>query len=159
VFEMEASKRGYLLTGRVESIVPYREADARVNARLENIYKINSGDTLQKKEIDRLSLLVKQRMDLFEKAINLYKESRYIKDSASTEQIKLLIFEGDLLMAQIRIQVNSMIAYEQYRVKQRVHTTDNFNNQAYIFIICFGLITIIVSLSGYIIVQRENKQK
>jgi signal transduction histidine kinase/CHASE3 domain sensor protein len=159
VYEMEASKRGYLLTGRLESIVPYKQADLEVTAHLANVYSLVIDNESQKQGVDTLADLVQKRKKLFEEVIALYKESRYVHDSIDYERIKLLILQGDEIMNKIRVQVKSLIAFEQYLVSKKVAAVDNFNSRAYILIICFGLITIVVSLYGYLIVQRENRQK
>lgn len=159
IHEMSSSTRGYILTGQVESIVPYKQAFNEVTQHLAVVDSLSTKDPQQKKMVDTLKILVKQRTDLLDILIDTYKIARYSKDSASLQNLNEYVIQGDLVMNKIRIQVKSMVEYEQYLYKERVSSGDNFNRQAYILIICFGIITITVSLYGYLIIQRENRQK
>jgi signal transduction histidine kinase/CHASE3 domain sensor protein len=157
--EMTASTRGYILTGQLESIVPYDPAFVEVSAHLRNVNSITRNEKSLHQMFDTLNRLIQTRKKLLDELIMVYKQSRYSSDSISKGKIAASISEGDGVMNEIRIHVKAMIAYEEYLYKQKVSSGDNFNNQAYILIICFGLLTITVSLYGYLIIQKENRQK
>jgi signal transduction histidine kinase len=95
---------------------------------------------------------------LLQEMIDAYKISRY-SDSSNVLHFEGFVSQGDRIMDKIRIHVKSMEAYELYLYRKKVNSGDNFNNLAYILIVCFGLLTITVSLYGYLIVQKENSQK
>jgi len=158
-YEMTASVRGYMLTGRIESIVTYDETFAEIQTHLQNVYTISKDDKSLASMADTLGRLIKVRKDLLDEMMEVYKISKYSKDTMADEKIHEYVSKGDELLNQIRIQVKAMGAYELYLYKQKVNTGDNFNNLAYILISCFGLLTIFVSLYGYRVIQKENKQK
>ncbi len=159
IYETTAAIRGYLITGRLESIVPYKNAEAEISGHMQKAYDLVDKQKDQLIMMDSLSMMVDKRKVLLDELISIYKQSKYVFDSTADSRINNLVLEGDLIMEKIRIQVKSIISYEQYLYKQRIGTGDNFNRQAYVIIICFGIFTILVSLYGYLLIQRENNQK
>ncbi len=159
LYEMTTASSGYLITGRPESITPYKHAEMDIDNHLQNAYLLVNNEKEQKRMMDTLSVLITKRKMLLNEVIDIYKQSRYLYDSTAAKKINSRVLAGDVVMDKIRIEVKSIIAYEQYLYRQRIGMGDNFNRLSYIIIICFGLITITVSLYAYSMLQQENRQK
>jgi len=159
IHEMASSTRGFILTGQVESIIPYKQAYKDVKVHIARLDSLTAPYKEEVKMNDTLEMLIEKRKALLDELVAVSRMFRYTHDTTLTVKINQTIMAEDKVMDQIRIQVESMISYEQYLFSEKVDSGDNFNNQAYILIICFGVITITVSLYGFLIIQRENKQK
>ena len=150
--EAESSQRGYLLTGDLSFLDPYRAAAEESHRQLSNLDTLTADNTQQQSLIDRIGPLVDQRLNQIEENLRLYRAGAF--DGRSRAGIN----RGKQLMDSIESLTN-----EVYREEERLlHIREQALSTAtarfsWSLVLGYGLIVLAVT-SLYRNVKRYSHQ-
>ncbi|WP_224372239.1 response regulator [Hyalangium versicolor] len=112
--DAETGQRGYLLTGADRYLAPYREANTAITVQLQHLREMTADNPQQQERLDRLSGLVKEKLDELRETIEL-------KQAGNTEAAHTLILtdRGKAMMDRIRSTLGEMEQHEQQLLADR----------------------------------------
>ncbi|HYG17101.1 MAG TPA: PAS domain S-box protein, partial [Bacteroidia bacterium] len=80
-------------------------------------------------------------------------------DSSGVLKLKTSILQGDSLMTLVRAQVAEIQEHEKKTMEAGAQTIASYDSGSLIIIICFGLITAIMIIYGFITISRGQQEK
>ncbi len=101
--DAETGQRGYLLTGKVAYLGPYRDATAVLGQEIEALQQLTVGNSAQQRRLNALEPLVVSKLAELDQTIDLRKKAGF---EAALQVV--LTDRGRLLMDQIRVLINEM---------------------------------------------------
>jgi CheY-like chemotaxis protein/CHASE3 domain sensor protein len=115
LLQAESSSRGYSLVPNAAFKDLFKEADIQANANFRKLRDLVQDNPVQEERLDRLDPLIRRRLDVLQKLIDLRDAS---PASAQAEQT-ILVTEGQEAMAQIRQLISQMMDEEAGLLKER----------------------------------------
>ncbi|MBZ5555277.1 MAG: PAS domain S-box protein [Acidobacteriia bacterium] len=152
--DAESGQRGYLITGNEFYLEPYYGALNVIDQQIEDFRKLNDDDPEEIPRVDALQSLVRQRLLLLQKSIDLKKENPSIPAS----QIALPE-EGRQLHEQIRKLILEMRDHENEVFVQRSKQEKITAQNAHLAIILGGLLSIGLVAGAIFVLHRDIAQR
>ncbi|MBZ5535889.1 MAG: PAS domain S-box protein [Acidobacteriia bacterium] len=152
--DAESGQRGYLITGDESYLRPYYGALSGVDQQIEDFRKLNDDDPEELPRVDVLQSLVRQRLLLLQKSIDLKKEN----PSISASEIALLE-EGRKLHEQVRKLILEMKDHENEVFLQRSKEEKVTARNAEVVITLGGLLSIGLVAGAIFIIHRDIGQR
>ena len=112
VTDAETGGRGYLLSGEASFLEPYTAAQQSLTASLEGLAEHLKGDRLQQTRFTQLKALLRERLDLLEVSIAVYKTGANQAVQAD------FLREGKQVHDRIRQTIDGMADHEQRQLRQ-----------------------------------------
>ena len=110
----ETGSRGFVITGDVRYLDPYRHAEVNAAARLKSLEALIANDRRQRERLEKLIPLVARRFAMLDESVRL-RASGGFDDAALSARTG----RGRLVMDSIRAIVDSMSADETARLRER----------------------------------------
>ena len=73
----ESGQRGYIITGRAEFLEPYDKAVAAIDQTVQDLRRLTQDNLLQQQRIDELEPLLKRRVEVMQKRIDLRRDQGF----------------------------------------------------------------------------------
>lgn len=153
LLEAETNERGFILTGREEHLVPYREALSLLQRDLAEARELMAGDSEQRLRLAQLEPQMTARLAMLDQAVRLRQEEGF--DAA----LKVVgTDEGRQIMQRIRVLLDELFTTEQRRWDSRQHAAEE-NSRRTLLVIGIGTVLglLIVGLGSIQITRGITK--
>ncbi|MGH7510412.1 MAG: sigma 54-interacting transcriptional regulator [Gemmatimonadales bacterium] len=155
----ETGQRGYLLTGDERYLEPYRTAIRDLREEIERLRGATYGNAVQLERVERLDLLVDQKLSELSKTITLRRSQGF---EAAVEVVRT--DQGKAIMDRIRALVSTIEAEEWSRLRawdevrrERVRFTFYIiGTGSLLGLLLFGIATYVIRLD---IMKREEAER
>jgi two-component system sensor kinase FixL len=154
-YEMESAQRGFLLTGDMQIGKTFGQAQASAYEHIKNAYPLTRDVKGQQDRLHQLKLILDERCTLLQEIHNLY----FTDKVANEQKILALVKSGHALMEKMRKHIEEMSLYEHQLLGTRSENLEAYNIQSYILISCLGLVTLLITVFGFVSIRRENERK
>ncbi len=149
-FELEAANRGYIITRDKDVNASYDVAKQTLLKSLERCRDYVSKKPEQLSRMDQLDSLIINRMLLLDSVNQLLDQEG--RDST----INMLLIQGDDVMDDMRLLVNTMKSYEKKELERREALIDSNTEKSRKVTVLFGILTIFIALLGYFLIEKER---
>jgi len=153
--EAEASQRGYLITGDASFLEPYDSLASRLPDEITLLLELANDNPSQCQSIAELDDLIAKKMRILRLGIDTLKERGGVD---KTEISGLVGGEGREMMAQIRSQVDRMVATEESLLAQRAERVETGTRLTKRWILIGNLVAVTLLLTVFGGVLREIRQ-
>jgi CheY-like chemotaxis protein/CHASE3 domain sensor protein len=150
LLQAESSSRGYTLAPNAAFKGLFKDAVEQADANFNKVRALTSDNPHQQDRLDRLEPLIKRRLDVLQKLIDL-------RDASTTDlsgQEAALVTEGQETMTDIRQIISDMMDEENSLLKQR--QSEEANMASFTYDITAGgtlLAVLVVGVSGWLITR------
>ena len=155
LLDIEASSRGYLLTGDDVFLEPMKSAATKIKSNLLILTKLTKDNPAQQLRVDTLKKLVDDRLVLIDGMIESKSQDRFSKLDEETT-----VLRGKIITDKIRL-VNARINSAEFSLlnlrKAQIET--NNQNSGLIFLLLFIFIIIVFSLLIIILRNQKSREK
>ncbi|MEA5517041.1 CHASE3 domain-containing protein [Nodularia sp. UHCC 0506] len=146
----ETGQRGYIITGEQRYLQPYRNAVEIIDKTFKQLEILAANNIYQQRQIDRLRLLINERMAVMNKLINIRENQGW-----EMAQQAMLTDEGKNLMDEIQAIIKEMQNEENILLRKRSHQADiaaqrTINSITY----SIPLISIILAVIGFVLTRH-----
>jgi len=153
--EAEASQRGYLITGDASFLEPYDSLASRLPDEITLLLELANDNPSQCQSIAELDDLIAKKMRILRLGIDTLKE----RGGVDKREISGLVGgEGREMMAQIRSQVDRMVATEESLLAQRAERVETGTRLTKRWILIGNLVAVTLLLTVFGGVLREIRQ-
>ena len=149
----ETGQRGYIITGNSTYLEPYNLAIADIDGQINEIKQLTSDNPIQQSNIDKLTLLTKERLSQLENNVNLRKANDI---SVLTENINGLD-QGKKTMDGIRTVIADMKNEESQLLVAREATSKSAAQSTGFTIILGTAAAIAVTVISTVMVNKKLK--
>ena len=146
--DAETGQRGFLLTHNDDYLEPYFKANASLNKIKNNLRFLTQDNLIQQKNLDRMEMLVTQKLNELKQTIELSKKGNH------DEAIKIVKSNyGKKTMDNIRVLIGDMSKLETSLLKQRKEKFDLITN----FVWIAEILTFIAFLTiAFLVLKQIN---
>ncbi|MBT4710817.1 MAG: response regulator [Alphaproteobacteria bacterium] len=157
--DLETGQRGFLLTGQVGYLAPFRTAVQNVNSALENLRTLTADNPRQQLRISNLSPLIDEKVDELETTIDLYQSEGL---EAALELVTTNV--GKEIMDQIRMIVQELAAEEETLLIDRETQSSQLRTYSVVaftiaLFLLIGISLIIFLRLRHFVAYREQTEK
>jgi CHASE3 domain sensor protein len=152
--QADNAQRGYLLTGQIDSLLPFWLAKAELPSQLLNLSQVLDADPRQLPQVTRLTTAIQRKLDELSQSIALRESGN------SNEALAVLLSAGSgSLLREIHAAIFTMQAYENVALAER-----NANNDAQldlrddIFTVLLATSTLVVVGAGILFLRIQQLQ-
>ena len=146
----ETGVRGFVITGDVRHLEPYRGAEASAAERLRTLETLTSGDPVQHDRLRLLASLVARRFSILEETLEL-RESEGFDDAAAATRTG----RGRMVMDSIRSALDAMAAEEATRLRERTAQERQTLSRATSLIAVSFIAAVILGILAAVVVSRD----
>ena len=115
VLDREVGERGYLISGRVASLQPYRDASTKLDSTLNNLQQLTSDNPAQQRLLTTIRASFRQLADHETHVIALYDHGTNYRSAFDTGR-------GKHLLTNVRSQFDAVVTAEQKLRQERQAT-------------------------------------
>ncbi len=156
--DAEASGRGFLITGEEPYLEPYNNANLKIGENLAQLRVLVNDNPVQTATLDRLQMLVNQRLDVLKQSIGLRRTN-------SLEEVRKQIAErlganrGKNLMDEVRTFVNEAKSEEQkLLVRREADLNKDLTNASRMVLFAGGGGIFLLALANFAIYREVGKR-
>jgi len=117
--DVEASQRGYVITGEDSYLAPYEESVAKIDPQLQDIRVLTADNPRQQQRLDVLKTAIHDRLELAKQIVDARRGSGF---DAAAQLVKA--GNGMVLMNEIRQVLGDMQGEEKMLLEQRTSVTE-----------------------------------
>lgn len=144
--DAETGQRGYLITGNVKYLEPYRTGMQHIRAQLEVLRQLTKDNPGRQKNIDTLGFLVGEKLSELEQTVNLRNANGF--DAAARV---VMTDKGRLVMDAIRLKIAQARDEETSLLQKRKTAKENFRNNLAVCLIVGGTLSIVLLVVIFIL--------
>jgi two-component system sensor kinase FixL len=110
--DAETGARGYVLTGDTSFLEPFRDAESKVTASLEELRVLTADNPVQQQRLDTLESRGRESVALSTQIVNLRRTQGYgiARDLIATGQSKMVMEHAQSLLADMETEERSILA-------------------------------------------------
>lgn len=150
--DAETGQRGYILTQNPVYLQPYNGSREKVETSFKLLKSLTSDNSKQQIKLDSLHSIIDSRYSLFRKSLTLSIDKPFNK-----VEFDKALFDGKLVMDDIRYRVNEMINFELIYLKERQAKYENEISFTPVFTLLLFLFTVLVFVVAYMMINRDLK--
>jgi len=150
--DVETGTRGYVLTGDVQYLEPYRAGSADTRDVLAKLEPLTHGNAVQAANLDRLRTLIEEKIRFSRLAIETRRDRGIEPAIALTDSDR-----GKMAMDAIRQQMAQMNREETVEREQRIAELAASSNAAILSALITSLIGIALTIAIFILLARSNR--
>ncbi len=147
VKDAERGQRGFLLTGNNRFLTVYNNSFKEVDIDTRQIRALTSDNSVQQHNITILDSLINQRIRQLQHVIEL-KQAGYIDLVPELDK-------GQIMMQNVRLQVDTMKQEEEGLLEKRKSTLNQFISASPFIIINAGLLALLITIFFYIRIRKD----
>lgn len=151
IHEMEATKRGYIITRDKRVYSTYYAAESNLFAHIDSA-KALTKDVQVGKSLDSVANLVQVRLDLLEDIDSLFSASGEID-----APIRRKIVDGDRLMDEMQWITKDMLVRQKELMSKRISNLTLQRGSVFASIILFAIISIFVISGGFLRLRKDRR--
>jgi signal transduction histidine kinase/CHASE3 domain sensor protein len=148
--DAETGQRGFIITKDTVFLQPYVDAGEKVNESLNTLKLLTADNSLQQRNLDTISHLIKKRFGIFANSLALNSAVPF-----SAERLNYSVIQGKNIMDIIRNRVNNMINLEKAYLTQRKETYDNTVYFTPLFTLLLLLFSMVVFVFSYLKINKD----
>lgn len=154
VKDAETGQRGYLLTGNREFLQPYESAMQRIDARIQDLYRLTENDPELRAKIEPLTQAIMIRLRTLAENISIFES-----EGSVALKSKRLLERGKGEMDAIRTEIAAIMKIEDDRLAERLAESERSRRSAiFTFLIANALVIALLGLV-YILVIRDLEER
>ncbi|RQO67869.1 histidine kinase [Pedobacter sp. KBW06] len=149
--DAETGQRGFLLTGDQVFLDPYNGATERSVSLLENVAVLTRDNPVQQKNVVRLNELIKERMNILARTIDIKKRGGNVTVSE--------LLNGKTYMDSARAVIKSMETEEKRLLEDRTSDLNKLAGYTPILIVIAALLAILITIFFYRRVSTDFNER
>ena len=150
---LEASQRGFVITGDPKFLEPYYAAAQRIDGGLQDLVRLVSGDPAQARRVAQLRALFEQRKAAAEESIAARRTSFAAAQKLSKEGL------GRRIADQARLVSGEIEAAERSRLTGELVRQDAEGRRAALVIVGGTLLAVVIATTALVILIRELRAR
>ncbi len=155
LLELEATQRGYIITGSDEVYETFNPTLARIQSNLGIIDSLIGGVPEQRENLYILADLIDARIDLLVIISGIAEK----QEEWNSDTLKSYVIQGDHLMDNIRLVFSIIDQQEDLILQHRTIEVKNSQANAVRTLTLFSLVVLILFALMFYAIIRENRQK
>lgn len=156
LLELESSKRGFLITGNEDFLIPYFEAKKIWDVKFTQLRELVSDNPKQVKRLDAINVLERKWLKVASEVANIKRQSIVDMSRDVTETVSFLEGNmGKVIADEIRNIIDVFIQEEHILMEQRKLSKRNDNFFTKLFIVIGCLLATLVALICGLSIQRK----
>lgn len=149
--DAETGQRGYLLSGDEKFLQRYNGVTENAMAAWTNVKILTSDNPAQQKNSDHLKELIKRRIYLMQRLIDMRRANEAINIS--------FLEEGKNMMDELRLHSSAMKTTEKNLLAERTAAMNRFASYTPILIIIAALLSLLITIFFYLKVSNDFAEK
>lgn len=155
LLELEASQRGFIITGNEEVYETFNPTLARIQTNLTIIDSLIGGVPEQRENLFLLANMIDERIDILVIVAGIAEK----QEVWNADTLKSYVVQGDKLMDNIRAVFSIIDQQEDLILQKRTLEVKNSQANAVRTLTLFSLIVLVLFAMMFYAIFRENKQK
>ncbi|PWT98167.1 MAG: histidine kinase [Bacteroidetes bacterium] len=152
VKDAETGARGYILSGDPSFLTPYKESRLRADTTFYHILEETNTNPLQHKRLQDAKQLVEDEFYYLGIAISSAEKNNF----ALTDSVRRAIYQGKIIMDELRDVIHNMQAYEQAILGTRMDALNSKSNALHAIIVVSLVLAFLMMGFALITYLREN---
>jgi len=148
--DMEIGQRGFLLTLNEDYLEPYNSGKKESLVSLERLYKLTSDNLKQQDRLSKIEKLIVNKFNELHETINLARQGKLNESMAIVNSDV-----GKIIMDKIRVIKKDFTAEERILLTKRKNEFHEVNQAISTWYISIGLLMIIITVFGAIVIQKQ----